>query len=118
MQVIFSMKQNLRMCMLQVTWRLVERFTCCRFQFSLPTPRGGKHSHNPILCEDQPEPQQRPRRKDKYHVLDPNVNAAVSPFESIDTASRAALCGVRDHKHAYRNRRNPNESKKRTGRKK
>lgn len=29
---------------------------------SIPTPRGGKHSSNPIVCEDQPIPKQFPSR--------------------------------------------------------
>lgn len=32
-------------------------------KFPLPMPRGGKHSNNPILSEDQPIPQQRPSKQ-------------------------------------------------------
>ncbi|CAG0915066.1 unnamed protein product, partial [Notodromas monacha] len=32
-------------------------------QFSLPMPKGGKHSHNPLIAEGQRFPQQRPSRK-------------------------------------------------------
>ncbi len=31
-------------------------------KFSLPAPKGGKHAVNPMLCEDQPAPQQRVSR--------------------------------------------------------
>lgn len=39
---------------------------------SIPTPRGGKHSTNPILCEDQPIPKQFPSRvaRTKTNALD------------------------------------------------
>lgn len=31
-------------------------------KFPLPAPQGGKHANNPILCEDQRIPQQRPSK--------------------------------------------------------
>lgn len=53
----------------------------CIFQFSLPTPKGGKHANNPILCEDQRIPDQRPSRlaRTKNNPLDPDYTAGLIP---------------------------------------
>lgn len=51
-------------------------------KFSLPKFKGGKHSSNPILSEDQPMPQQRPTRQArmKNNPMDPDYTAGtVSP---------------------------------------
>ena len=47
------------------------------FQFSLPTPKGGKYACNPILVEDQREAQQRATRlgRTKTNALDPDYVA-------------------------------------------
>lgn len=46
-------------------------------KFSLPTFKGGKHSNNPIISEDQPLPQQRPSRQArmKNNPLEPDYIA-------------------------------------------
>ena len=86
-------------------------------------PQGGKHANNPVLFEDQPLPQQRARKsKQAVDVLDPDYVAGSSPFAVHDTTSRAATLGI-SQKHDFRNsaywlKRNPNERKKRHGRKK
>lgn len=53
------------------------KFTVNMFQFPLPAPRGGKHSNNPILSEDQRVPQQRPTRlaMKKTNALEPDYTA-------------------------------------------
>jgi RNA-binding protein NOB1 len=81
-------------------------------------PKGGKHSNNPILCEDQREAQQRTSKAAKvhYNVFDPDYVAFNSPFAPIDTYSRAAQLGI-NGRHGHRGRRNPNEPRKH-GRKK
>lgn len=52
---------------------------------SIPTPRGGKHSSNPILCEDQPIPKQFPSRvaRTKTNALDEDYIAGVYSFEAL-----------------------------------
>ncbi|CAF0770329.1 unnamed protein product [Rotaria sordida] len=59
---------------------------------SLPLPRGGKHSNNPIRVEGQPRPQNRPTKKSlmKRNVLDDDYLAGSSPFGVHDIYSRAA----------------------------
>lgn len=89
-------------------------------KFPLPRPQGGRHSNNPILTEDQPRAQHRlPRKKDNMNVFDPNYIARSSPFAAKDVTSRASqlgyhLKGAQD----YHNRRNPNEVRKKSGRRK
>lgn len=90
------------------------------FQFPLPRPQGGRHSNNPVLTEDQPRGQHRlPRKKDNMNVFDPNYIARSSPFAAKDVTSRASqlgyhLKGAQD----YQNRRNPNEVRKKSRRRK
>ncbi|CAH3042290.1 unnamed protein product [Pocillopora meandrina] len=89
-------------------------------KFPLPRPQGGRHSNNPVLTEDQPRGQHRlPRKKDNMNVFDPNYIARSSPFAAKDVTSRASqlgyhLKGAQD----YQNRRNPNEVRKKSGRRK
>lgn len=75
--------------------------------FSLPTPKGGKHANNPILCEDQRVPDQRPSRlaRTKNNPLDPDYIAGFSPFVMRDVSSRSAMLGIRttDIKSVMRN---------------
>lgn len=80
------------------------------FQFSLPPPKGGKHSNNPILVEDQRMPQQRPSKKSlqKMCIFDENYVARASPFKIHDLTSRAAQLGIWGEVKPW-NKRNPNE---------
>ncbi|XP_011642268.1 RNA-binding protein NOB1 [Pogonomyrmex barbatus] len=85
-------------------------------KFSLPMPKGGKHANNPILCEDQPMPDQRPSRlaRIKNNPLDDDYIAGYSPFVMRDINSKSAMLGIRpDGVVKYWMKRNPNESKKR-----
>ncbi|XP_018405683.1 PREDICTED: RNA-binding protein NOB1 [Cyphomyrmex costatus] len=85
-------------------------------RFSLPTPKGGKHANNPILCMDQPMPEQRPSRlaRIKNDPLDDNYIAGYSPFVMRDINSKSAILGIRpDGIIKYWMKRNPNESKRR-----
>ncbi|KYN43059.1 RNA-binding protein NOB1 [Trachymyrmex septentrionalis] len=85
-------------------------------RFSLPTPKGGKHANNPILCADQPMPKQRPSRLAhiKNDPLDDDYIAGYSPFVMRDINSKSAMLGIRpDGIIKYWMKRNPNESKKR-----
>lgn len=93
-------------------------------QFSLPAPKGGKHANNPLLFEDQPMPQQRASKQSKanMNVFDLDYVAGSSPFAVNDVTSRASHFGIHS-KHdvsagAYFNKRNPNEGRKRQGRRK
>ncbi|XP_076470243.1 RNA-binding protein NOB1-like isoform X2 [Babylonia areolata] len=91
-------------------------------KYPLPQPKGGKHTNNPVLFEDQPIPQQRPRKSKQTDVFDPDYVASSSPFAIHDLSSRAATIGI-SGKHdfrnsAYWNKRNPNEPRRRHGRKK
>ncbi|KAM0731746.1 RNA-binding protein NOB1 [Formica fusca] len=85
-------------------------------RFPLPMPKGGKHANNPILCEDQPMPQQYPSRlaRMKNNPLDDDYIAGYSPFVMRDINSKSAMLGIRpDGVIKYWMKRNPNESKKR-----
>ncbi|XP_071575931.1 RNA-binding protein NOB1 [Temnothorax nylanderi] len=85
-------------------------------KFSLPMPKGGKHANNPILCDDQPMPDQRPSRlaRVKNDPLDDDYIAGYSPFVMRDVNSKSAMLGIRpDGAVKYWMKRNPNESKKR-----
>lgn len=55
-------------------------------KFSLPAPKGGKHGVNPILSEDQPQPQMRMSKKarEKLNAMDPDFIAGKAK-EKIDT---------------------------------
>ncbi|XP_013380649.1 RNA-binding protein NOB1 [Lingula anatina] len=91
-------------------------------KYSLPTPKGGKHAVNPILCPDQPVPHNRVGKiasKGKLNVFDPDFIASSSPFSQNDIHSRAAQLGLRGNKgDPWSNRRNPNEGKRKRGRRK
>lgn len=81
-------------------------------RFSLPTPKGGKHANNPILCEDQPLPDQRPARlaRTKNDPLHDDYIAGYSPFIMRDVHSKSAILGIRtEGSIKYWMRRNPNE---------
>lgn len=82
-------------------------------RFSLPTPKGGKHANNPILCEDQRVPDQRPSRlaRTKNNPLDPDYTAGFSPFVMRDVTSRSAMLGIRGTDIKSAMRRNPNNNK-------
>lgn len=56
----------------------------------MPLPKGGKHSNNPIVCEDQPMPENRLSKKalQKLNVLDPDYLSRDSPFLIKDVYSR------------------------------
>lgn len=60
---------------------------------SIPRPRGGKHSSNPILFEDQPIPKQMPSRvaRTKTQAMDEDYVAGFSPFVRRDVDSKSAL---------------------------
>lgn len=60
---------------------------------SLPRFRGGKHSRNPILFEDQPMPRQMPSRvaKTKTNALNEDYIAGFSPFAMRDVDSKSAM---------------------------
>lgn len=84
-------------------------------KFSLPTPRGGKHPHNPILVADQPVPDNRPSRlaRTKNNPLDENWIAGASPFIMRDVTSKSALLCIRPGQEMkYWMRNNPNELRK------
>ena len=88
-------------------------------QFPLPLPKGGRHSDNPVLTEDQPRGQHRlPRKKDNMNVFDPDYIARASPFAAKDVTSRASQLGYHLKGSQYQNRRNPNEVRKKSSRKK
>ncbi|XP_017793866.1 PREDICTED: RNA-binding protein NOB1 [Habropoda laboriosa] len=85
-------------------------------RFSLPMPKGGKHACNPILCEDQPIPDQRPSRlaRIKNDPLQDDYIAGYSPFIMRDVYSKSAMLGIRPGGSVkYWMRKNPNESRKR-----
>ncbi|KAF8793797.1 RNA-binding protein NOB1-like [Argiope bruennichi] len=88
-------------------------------RYSLPMPKGGKHAMNPILCEDQPIPHNRPCKKalEKIDVLDEDYVVRSSPFTLNDVNSRAAKLGIRANR-TYQTRRNPNANKRGTGNRK
>lgn len=60
---------------------------------SLPLFKGGKHSTNPIIFEDQQIPKQMPSRvaRTKTSALDEDYIAGYSPFVRRDVDSRSAL---------------------------
>ena len=68
-------------------------------RFSLPLPKGGKHSNNPILSEDQPRPQNLPSKKSliKNNPLDPDYTCQSSPFVTKDVYSKASSLGIRSN---------------------
>ncbi|XP_055840941.1 RNA-binding protein NOB1 [Episyrphus balteatus] len=60
---------------------------------SLPRFKGGKHSRNPLLFEDQPMPRQMPSRvaKTKTTALNEDYTAGYSPFVMRDVDSKSAV---------------------------
>lgn len=76
-------------------------------KYALPLPKGGKHSQNPILCADQPFPQQRTTKKSKQKldVFDPDYVAGYSPFAVTDITSRASQLGIRSGRTGQFNKR-------------
>ena len=88
-------------------------------RYSLPMPKGGKHAVNPVLCEDQPIPHNRPAKMalQKIDVFSPDYEALSSPFAVNDVYSRAASLGIRSNKSKSQ-KKNMNDWSKRTGNKK
>ncbi|CAL1535676.1 unnamed protein product [Lymnaea stagnalis] len=86
-------------------------------KFSLPKPQGGKHAVNPILCADQPLPDQRPSKKSlmKVDILSQDIIADMSPFSINDVTSRAAQLGINGRQWS---KRNPNEGHRRLNKRK
>lgn len=91
-------------------------------RYSIPLPRGGKHSSDPVVAADQPRAQERAARRAKKRIdamaLDYGA-ANDNPFNVHDLYSRAARHGVtrrqdEDGSHLLPSRRrNPNEVRKR-----
>lgn len=83
-------------------------------RYSLPKPKGGKHSSDPILCEDQPVPQNRLSRMamSRVDVLDADYLSRASPFKVNDVYSRSAHLNMRT---GHQGSRNPNQVKRNTG---
>uniref|UniRef100_A0A131XK52 RNA-binding protein NOB1 n=1 Tax=Hyalomma excavatum TaxID=257692 RepID=A0A131XK52_9ACAR len=83
-------------------------------RYSLPTPKGGKHSTDPILCEDQPIPQNRLSKMamSRVDVLDADYLSRNSPFKINDVYSRSAHLNMRAGSQGSRN---PNQVKRNTG---
>nr|CAB3264386.1 RNA-binding protein NOB1-like [Phallusia mammillata] len=79
-------------------------------RYSLPTPQGGKHAHNPLLCEDQRFPHDRLSRKalQKTNVWSDDYDCNSSPFITNEVNSRAFRLGVRSGQQHPRGHRNPN----------
>ncbi|RZF34705.1 hypothetical protein LSTR_LSTR013864 [Laodelphax striatellus] len=91
-------------------------------KFSLPKPQGGKHANYPVLCEDQPMPDQRPTRlaRMRNNPLEPDYIAGFSPFVMRDVNSKSAMLGIpgQGKQVKYWMRRNPNEAIRRSKKKK
>lgn len=89
-------------------------------KYSLPKPQGGKHASNPILTADQPFPHQRPSKKglQKVDILSGDFVSDSSPFKVNDVTSRAAQLGRFSRQAPQWTKRNPNESKKKTNKRK
>lgn len=83
-------------------------------RFSLPMPKGGKHANNPILCEDQPIPDQRPTRlaRTKNDPLQDDYIAGYSPFIMRDVYSKSAMLRS-GGSIKYWMSKNPNEVRRR-----
>ncbi|XP_071445419.1 RNA-binding protein NOB1 [Hetaerina americana] len=82
-------------------------------RFSVPPPKGGKYSNDPIICADQRVPQRHPSRlaRMKTDALDPDYIAGFSPFVMRDVNSRAAVLGIHGSNLKHWLRKNPNENK-------
>lgn len=79
-------------------------------------PKGGKHANNPILCNDQPVPDQRTTRlaRTKNDPLQDDYIAGYSPFIMRDIHSKSAILGIRPGSSVkYWMKKNPNESRRR-----
>uniref|UniRef100_A0A0B6ZEV6 Nin one binding (NOB1) Zn-ribbon-like domain-containing protein n=1 Tax=Arion vulgaris TaxID=1028688 RepID=A0A0B6ZEV6_9EUPU len=90
-------------------------------KYSLPRHQGGKHAMNPVLCEDQPKPDQRPPKKSlqKVDILSADIIADMSPFSVNDVTSRAAQLGIRSQQTLPQwSKRNPNENRKTSNKRK
>ncbi|WAR12767.1 NOB1-like protein [Mya arenaria] len=91
-------------------------------KFRLPTPKGGKHTFNPILVEDQQLAHNRVSKKAraKNDVFDPDYVTKASPFIINDVTSRAAKLGITPQSRGghYWDKRNPNEVRKKGTKKK
>lgn len=81
-------------------------------KFSLPTPRGGKHAVNPILCEHQRIPHNRPNKKAlaaaQADVWADDYESRSSPFAINDVHSQAFRLGVSRNNQRNSRNRNPN----------
>ncbi|XP_039252998.2 RNA-binding protein NOB1-like [Styela clava] len=77
---------------------------------SLPMPKGGKHAINPILCEDQPIPQNRLSKKamQKTNVWSDEYAIDGNPFALNETESRSFKLGLRQGNRSGGRRGNPN----------
>ncbi|XP_059617370.1 RNA-binding protein NOB1, partial [Phlebotomus argentipes] len=84
---------------------------------SVPLPRGGKHSRNLLLVEDQPMPHQMPSRvaRTKTDAMHEDYTAGFSPFVARDVNSKSAMLRNRGHikdwlrNHEYVNSRRNNK---------
>ncbi|XP_017786399.1 PREDICTED: RNA-binding protein NOB1 [Nicrophorus vespilloides] len=76
--------------------------TCKGKKYSMPTIKGGKHSRNPKVAEDQPMPDQRPTRlaKMKTNAMDDDYTAGFSPFVMKDVNSKSAQLRIRPGQEA------------------
>lgn len=91
-------------------------------KYSIPLSRGGKHSNDPILCEDQRKVQHRKSKmseQEKKHLTvssilnDPDYLVRSNPFSVNDVYSRGSRLMP-----LQRKTRNPNETRKPTGNRK
>ncbi|XP_074604380.1 RNA-binding protein NOB1 [Brevipalpus obovatus] len=96
-------------------------------KYSLPMPKGGKHSNDPILFEDQRIPQHKASKLTvtehkvlncKAIVSDPDYVARDSPFAINDVYSRASRFGKNQKLAGLQTRRNPNQVPRPTGNRK
>lgn len=76
-------------------------------RFSLPMPKGGKHSNYPILSEDQPRAHNFPSKRSqiKTDALDPDYVSQSSPFATKDVYSRSANLGIRSTSSRFNKRK-------------
>lgn len=96
-------------------------------RYSLPMPRGGKHSEDPILFEDQRIPQHRASKLavTERKVLNcdtilsaPDYLVRDSPFAINDVYSKASRFSRNQRLVQFQTRRNPNQVPHPTGNKK
>lgn len=85
-------------------------------KYSLPTPQGGKHASNPILCEDQPMPDQRPSKlaRIRNDPMNDDYIAGYAPFMMRDVNSKAAMLGIKQGHGSFKYwmKKNPNECRR------